>query len=90
MDCVLKEIVGLNRSGLCPFSGQKCDGTISLNWATDHVLIPEEKVCVSQMHIDGQPALVELNAAAVERLKGGEVLMFLSGKGEPCLVKVAE
>ena len=63
MDCIMKDVVALDRSGLCPFNGQKCDGTMSITWGTDYVVIPESKVCISQLHIDGQPALVEVTAA---------------------------
>ena len=90
MDCIMKDIVGLDKSGICPFSGQKCDGTMNINWATEYVLIPGEKVCISQLHIDGQPALVEVSKADIENVKNGAVLMFKTPKGTPCFVKVSE
>lgn len=90
MDCIMKDVVALDRSGLCPFNGQKCDGTMSITWGTDYVVIPESKVCISQLHIDGQPALVEVTAADLDRLKSGEVLMFRNGRGDASFVRMAE
>jgi len=90
MDCVMKDVVGLDKSGICPFSGQKCDGTMSISWGTDKVLIPGEKVCLSQLHVDGQPALVEITTSDLDRIRNGEVLMFKTPKGCPCFVKVSE
>lgn len=84
MDCVIKEVVKLDKSGVCPFSGQKCDGSLNINWVKDYVLIPECKTCISR----GQKGVfVEVSPQDLERVKGGDVLM-LKASGANVFVKV--
>lgn len=86
MDCIVKEIVTLDKSGICPFSGQKCDGTMKVNWTKDYVLLPEAKVCISR----GQKGVfIEVTPADMEKVKAGEVLM-LQANGANVFVKVNE
>ena len=84
MDCVIREVVQLDKSGVCPFSGQKCDGTLSLSWSGDYVLIPEEKACISR----GQKSVfVEMAAEDLKKMTGGAVLL-LRANGANVFVRV--
>lgn len=83
MDCVIREVVRLDKSGVCPFAGQKCDGSLNISWAKDYVLIPENKVCISR----GQKGIfIEVTPQDLERVRDGEVLM-LKASGANVFVK---
>ena len=87
MDCVIREVVALDRSGICPFAGAKCDGTMKINWGAEYALLPENKVCLSQ----GQrPVFIEIQAGDLEKVRTGSVLMIRTAGGGTCFVKEAE
>ena len=87
MDCIIKEVVTLEKSGVCPFSGQKCDGTLSLNWSKDYVLIPESKACLSR----GQKAVfIEASRADLEAVGKDSAVLMLQANGTKVFLKVSE
>lgn len=87
MDCIVKELVQLDKSGVCPFSGQKCDGTLKVNWSHDYTLLPESKTCISR----GQKGVfVEISGADVERIGTGQSVLMLNAGDHKVFVKVAE
>lgn len=85
MNCILKEIVALEKGGICPYAGRKCDGEMSLNWGREYATIPENKVCISQTK---NPILIQVRPADLEKIKeGGSVLLINSGKTGLVFVK---
>lgn len=88
MDCILKEVVQLDRSGICPFAGAKCDGTMKTCWGREYALLPESKVCLTQ---GKHPVYVEITGADLEQVGSGKaVLMIRTSGGGTCFVKVRE
>ena len=86
MDCVIKEVVQLEKSGVCPFSGAKCDGTLNLSWGKDYVLIPESKACLSR----GQKAVfVEVSAEDLTKVANEGAVLMLQANGTKVFVRAA-
>ena len=85
MDCVIKEIVNLNKCAVSPFSGQKCDGTLKVNWDNHYALIPEEKTCISR----GQKGVfIAVRPDDMEKLGSGKAVLMLQTSGINIFVKV--
>ena len=88
MNCILKEIVGLDPSGICPFAGKKCDGEMNINWSRSFAIIPENKVCISQTK---DSTMIQVRAADLDRIKNGQgVLLINTGRGGNVYVKIEE
>ena len=84
MDCIMKDVVSLEKSGVCPFSGQKCDGTLSLNWSQEYVLTHESKVCLSR----GQKAVfVEVCAEDLAEVGAGDTVLMIQANGTKVFVR---
>lgn len=88
MECIIKEVVQLDRSGICPFAGAKCDGTMKINWQRQFALLPESKVCLSQ----GQhPTFIEVPKEELALVQeGAAVLMVRTPAGGTCFIKAQE
>lgn len=87
MDCVVKELVTLDKGGICPFSGQKCDGTLKINWQRDYVLLPECKTCISR---GKHGVFIEVSPADIEKVGSGMSVLMIQAGGNTVFVKVGE
>lgn len=89
MDCIIKEVIALDKSGICPYAGQKCDGIQKMNWSESYTLIPETKVCLAQ-GAKGS-CFVEISGADMEQIGTGQaVLMIRAAGGSTVFVKAKE
>ncbi len=74
MDCVMRELVQLDKSGVCPYAGAKCDGTLKLNWKKEYALIPESKVCLSQAK---SSAFIEVEPSDIDKVSIGDAVLMI-------------